>query len=59
MGANMDISTDRNRTKEIKSNRYAVALQGMRNAIRWLAGIFTFTEADRTKAGIYIRRPGA
>ncbi|MBN2086254.1 MAG: hypothetical protein JW748_13625 [Anaerolineales bacterium] len=55
----MDISTDRRRSEATAESSRSVILNAVRRMLRWLGECFRFTEADRKKAGIYIRRNGA
>jgi hypothetical protein len=55
----MDISSDGRQSQANRPGPYSAVLQTMLEVFRRLLKWFTLTEADRTKAGIYIRRRGA
>lgn len=38
--------------------RFSVSLLILKNLIRWLKGLFRWTEEDQEEAGIYLDRPG-
>jgi hypothetical protein len=50
----MDASTDQYKSDDkYRSSPFEAVLQTVRNIVRWLVGLFTVTEEERTKAGIY------
>jgi hypothetical protein len=56
----MDISSENGKTSgNLRSDFFLAVLQTVRGSIRRLVEFFTLTEAEQTKAGIYIRRRGA
>jgi hypothetical protein len=55
----MDISTDRHRSEAVAAGPRPDVLKAVLGMIRRLIESITITEADRKKAGIYIRRNGA
>jgi hypothetical protein len=56
----MDISAGKRGTSgNGRVDFFSAVLQTVLGLARRLIGFFTVTEADRTKAGIYIRRDGA
>jgi hypothetical protein len=56
----MDISAEKHGISgNHRADIFSAVLQTVLGLARRLIGFFTVTEADRTKAGIYIRRDGA
>jgi hypothetical protein len=56
----MDISAEKCETRDApRPDFFSTVRQNVLGIIRRLAEFITVTEADRTKAGIYIRRDGA
>jgi hypothetical protein len=56
----MDISAEKSRTGDNpRQDSFLGVLQTVGGIVRRLIEFFTITEADWTKAGIYIRRDGA
>ncbi|MGB7537000.1 MAG: hypothetical protein WBM17_00530 [Anaerolineales bacterium] len=56
----MDISAEKCETRDnSRPDFFSTVRQAVSGIIRRLVEFFTVTEADRTKAGIYIRRDGA
>jgi hypothetical protein len=54
----MDGSVERNGVETIRSDPWAAVFRAVRDFVRRMIGFFTLTDAERTKAGIYIHRRG-
>jgi hypothetical protein len=54
----MDISTDNYKSDGNQSNPFFAVLQTVQSLVRRLIGLFTLTEEERLKAGIYLGGEG-
>jgi hypothetical protein len=54
----MEISGDKYKSDENRAGSFFSLSQIVRDLVRWLIGIFTLTEEDRSKAGIYLGGEG-
>jgi hypothetical protein len=50
----MNFPTDNNKSPVNRLVQFSNVLHTVRNIARWLIVFFTFTEADRLNAGIYV-----
>jgi hypothetical protein len=54
----MDISSDKYKSYGNPSNPFFAILQAVQGLVRRLIGLFTLTEEERLKAGIYLGGEG-
>jgi hypothetical protein len=55
----MDFSADGNKVEADRPDLFSAVFRTALDIFKRMAEFFTLTEAERTKAGIYIRRRGA